>query len=774
MQKNLPVQLINMRGDVDTFWKEGMGSEISWVTPGLIERNCCSMTDSFGTFRRVVASGEKSYPLLVTARLDERATAKSYRPNVRSVFDNKESRNVIGMDGYDKVILKIDDQRSLDELETTVMLVKDGKGSRKQKNGIAIISELSLFTPHIEDSLVGHTVKVRLVNYLDNRLNKVSADKFERACLNLDIQAEQMSYSPELRLYEIPEINQQQLDMLATMDSVISIKRMPYVELSVSPEPYNTELEVKEPSNNEEYPVVGLLDSGVAEIPHLKPWIIGENQNIAGLDSDDIDYSHGTAVAGIMTYGDELLRENVTGCSPVKILSGIVNTSMDKARISEKECIMHIRTAIEQNPDVKIWNLSQGSDRMITDDCFSEYAMALDYLQKRYGVLICKSAGNISVELPGNRLTNGADSVRSLVVGSIAFEANPNFKDEAKVGQRSPFSRIGPGPEFLTKPDLVHYGGNAHTGIDSFSVYGYQGAEYKGTSFSTPRVTALAANLAFRLNRPFDPILIKALLIHSANYPSLDGMERCNILKELGHGLPPDVNSILNNDPDEFTMILQPEFTREKDFQIQDIPFPSFMVGEDGCYSGDIVVTVVTDPVLKESEGREYCQTDVEVLLQTYDGIEHVDVGAPGVHTWYRNSERLINPQNVLSRSLYGQKHLKATDMHERTLIENSQKYQPVKKYQVSLDHMTPKPRREYLNAGKKWCLSIKSRYRDSTLADMELDGEEKLVRAVIIITIKDGNKNGCLYDECIRMLEQYHFVHTDIVASQHIELGLE
>ena len=774
MEKNFPVQLVKTRGDRDSFWKEGMGGEIAWVTPELVEQNCCSMTASFCAFKDILSSGEKEFPLLVTARLDERAIAKSYRANVRSVFDGKRKRNVIGMEGYDKVILKIDDQRSLSEMERTVETVRNGKASKEKRNGVAAVSELSLFSPAIEKGIVGQTVKVRLVDYLDNHLNKVSSDKFEKGCQSHGINAEKLSYSPELRLYEILEVSQEQLDVLATMDGVISVKRMPYVELSLSPEPYNTELGVKEPVENEEYPVVGLLDSGVADIPHLRPWLVGENRNVADLDDEDIDFSHGTAVAGIMTYGDDLLRKKVTGCSPVKIVSNIINTDRHKMCISEKESIMHIRTAIEQNPDIKVWNLSQGSDQMISDDCFSEYAMALDFLQKQYRILICKSAGNISVEFPGKRLTNGADSVRSLVVGSIADSTNAYYKDEAKIGQRSPFSRIGPGPEFLTKPDLVHYGGNAHTGVDSFSIYGYQGAAYMGTSFSTPRVTSLAANLASRLNRPFDPILIKALLIHSADYPNLEGMERNDLLKELGHGLPHNIDTILNNDPDAFTMIFQPEFSREKDFQIQDIPFPSFMVDDEGCFYGDVVVTVVTDPVLKETEGREYCQTDVEVLLQTYDGIEHVDVGAPGVHFWYRNRERLVHPQNILSRTLYSQKHLKATDMRERTLIENSQKYQPVKKYQISLEHMTPKPRHEYLASDRKWCLSIKSRYRDATLADMERDGEENLVRAAIIITIKDNRKNGRLYDECMKMLDQYNFMHSDVVVSQHLELEME
>lgn len=773
MERNLPVQMVKTRGHKDEFLKEGMGSEPKWATAEVIQRNGKSILTSINEFESYFNfDDERILPLLVSAKLNSNATAKTYRANVRSVFDENEKRNIIGIENQNELLLKIDNRESISKIKSNITKVLDNSAANAKKYGVAAVAGLVKFTPYVEEGLEGSSVKVRLVDYLNYSLNELSQKKFEEYCKNNLIIAEKIDYSPGLRLYEIINVKRNDIDALAQMDSVISIKRMPYVELSLSPEPYNTEMSVKEPINGEDYAVVGLLDSGVADIPHLRKWLKGDNQNVADLSDDNVDFWHGTPVAGIMVYGDELLGKKLTKCSPLRIVSCIVNTSPDNAVISEKELIIYIKDAIKNNPGVKVWNLSQGSNEMISDNCFSDFAIALDYIQKENNVLICKSAGNIDFRNPSNvRLTKGADSIRSLVVGSIAHKATSGCEHDAKVGQRSPFSRIGLGPEYLLKPDLVSYGGNNSIGIESFSMVGYQSSYYRGTSFSTPRITAMAANLFHQLNKEFDSTLIKALLIHSATYPNLDGLNKDDIQKELGHGLPSDISAMLNNDENEFTMIWQPELLSDRDYQIQNIPFPSFMVDENGFLYGDITVTLVSDPILKESEGNEYCQTDIEVLLQTYDGIDYCIPGAAGVSKRYRNSDRLINPNNILATSLYSAKSFKVNDASERTLISKHLKYQPVKKYHVSLENMKASKKELCLVAGKAMCLKIITLYRDATKADALIDGVIDAVKATIIITIKDTRGNNLLYDECMRMLDVHNFEHNNIELRENIEV---
>jgi hypothetical protein len=62
-------------------------------------------------------------------------------------------------------------------------------------------------------------------------------------------------------------------------------------------------------------------------------------------------------VAGVINYGDDLQGERWTGTIPSLITSCVVNTNEDLAQISEEEMVEHIKTAIIQNPNVKIWNL---------------------------------------------------------------------------------------------------------------------------------------------------------------------------------------------------------------------------------------------------------------------------------------------------------------------------------------------------------------------------------------------------------------------------------
>lgn len=125
-----------------------------------------------------------------------------------------------------------------------------------------------------------------------------------------------------------------------------------------------------------------------------------------------------------------------------------------------EELIDNVREAVENNPEIKIWNLSLGTTMESELDEFSEFGMALDNIQDENNVLIIKSAGNctnFAKGLPKSRISKTADSARSLVVGSIA--ETQEEKDYAEPNMPSPFTRVGPGPASIVKPDLVYYGG---------------------------------------------------------------------------------------------------------------------------------------------------------------------------------------------------------------------------------------------------------------------------------------------------------------------------
>lgn len=766
--RNLPIQFVETRGERDKFLKEGMGDNSlpAWSTDASLVEHAEIMKNTFSDVDRIFdAREEDGLPILMVATFDKRAAKrKAYRANARSIFDSRNKRNVIGKNSHQGLLVKVDRKEDLQMMRHNIT---GDNISQDKRCGIAVIENLQLYHPYIEEDVVGKRAKVKLVDYQDQRLNELANRKMGQVIEQCNVEAHSLDYCPGLNLYVIENVNREIIEALATMDSVISVKKMPYFELTVSPEEFNTEMEVRQPIEGESYPCVGLLDSGVEAIPHLAPWIESE-ENIAGLEEDDIRRLHGTAVASIINYGDVLENKVLTGTTPVYIRSCIVNTDDRVIHISEDEMVEHIKTAIANNRDIDIWNLSQGSSYEIENDGFSDFAMALDNIQKENHILICKSAGNIDCRFPDQmRITQGAESLLSLTVGSSAHICVS--EDDAPVGGRSYFSRIGPGPGGAVKPELVHAGGNKSIGVNSLSDTGFQSNAYRGTSFSTPRVTALAANLAHRMNREFDPLLIKALLIHSAKYHHLTTDNNKVILNELGFGIPATLEDILYNNPDEFTMVWKPEIGDGVDMQIQDIPFPTSLVN-DGHFIGEVIVTVVTNPILRKTEKSEYCQSDVKVALQSYDRIDYVIPGAAGTPRTYRNSERLVNPKNILTKDLYKASSFRSTNLIERTVI-CGEEYLAVKNYHVNLEQMRPANRNSYLKDNRRWCLSIEATNRDATMADKLSGLDVGIAEAVVIITIKDPKQTGSVYNECLQALDEHNFVHSDIVIRQNINV---
>lgn len=771
-QRSLPIQLVETRGEIDLFLKEGMGDNSlpNWSTQESMAEHVRVMTDTFSAAEQIFDSREEEgLPILLVATLDENAARrKAFRANARSIFDSRQKRNVLGKESHQGLLVKVDSKADIQLMRNNINI--SGNISKDKQCGVAVIDNLQLFHPYVEDDLVGKLLKVKLVDYQNQRLNELARQSMQRFAEQNHVVVRSLDYSPGLHLFAVERATQDAIQALATMDAVISVKKMPYFELTVSPEPYNTNLEVKEPVDGEEYPLVGLLDSGVEAIPHLAPWLDAE-ENTAGLVEADIRRLHGTSVAGVINYGDALEGELLTGTSPMKIRSCIVNTDDRVIQMSEEEMVGHIKTAIVNNPDVHVWNLSQGSTNEVENDDFSDFAIALDSMQKEYGILICKSAGNISsLEPDKKRISQGADSVLALTVGSIAHKFVT--EGDALIGTRSPFSRIGPGPAEIIKPDIVHAGGNQNIGVNSFSDTGYQGNRYSGTSYSTPRVSALAASLEQRLNRPFNPLLIKALLIHSAEYPHLPSDAEKSLFNELGFGRPALLDEILFNNPNEFTMVWQPVFQDGVDLQIQDIPFPSSLV-EDGYYTGEVTVTLVTSPVLRSVEKSEYCQSDVKVALTSYTGIRFCPLGAAGTPPTYKNSERLIDPENVLTKSRYSKPSFRKMVHGERTII-CGEDYSPVKKYHVNLQQMTPAEKDSCLGSDRRWCLSLEATYKDATATDKSTGINVGNVEAVVVITIRDPREQGVLYDKCIQALEEHNFVHSDIAIRQNINVANE
>ena len=773
MTKELPIQIVELRQNQDDFKPEGGGGNQlpQWVTDTVVKQNGTNVSLQLNLLEDVLSQRQNAnIPILVEAKLNDEATAKSHRSGVRSMFDVARKRNVIGMTDYNKVLVKIDNTSDLHEMKSRFGKYRNANIKEDEKKAIATIEGVTQYHVFVDDDIANQEIKVRLVDYCDEAINSSLEQQFLSFCSDNGLEECKLDYSKNLKLYSIKKANKQVLQKLATMDGILSIRKMPHFIITNQPEDADADLDVKVPEANAEYPVVGLLDSGVEKIDHLKNWILSDDD--CPFAPEDISRRHGTLVAGILLYGDELFGREVTGSLPCKILDCLVNTP--EITVRESELIAYIKENVHKYPEIKIWNLSQGCDVPISDSQFSDFAIALDELQRENDIIICKSAGNGATGSL-NRITEGADSIYSLVVGSLSHEKRTDRDGNANC--RSPFSLVGPGPQCLIKPDVVHYGGNVDTGIKSFSIYGNI-AETSGTSFSTPRISSLAASLRFLLDDKYTPLLVKAMIVHSASYPSEMKMEAKQRLAEVGYGLPSTCMDILHNDEDECTMVFDLTFTNENGYQVIDFPYPESMVNEDGYYYGDITITLATAPILNPNESVEYCQSEVDVKLETFDSVVQVQPGAPSVAKTIRNPDRLVGTNNILTPSNYNARARKNQDdtfLKERTLVSEYFKFQPIKKYHVSLEEMTNGKKEDILTSGKRWVLKMKALYRDSLMTSKGLDPSVSLEqKAILIVTIRDPQKKGIAYNECIQQLRSRNFSYNNLQLTQKLRVNNE
>jgi hypothetical protein len=678
--KNLPIKFFQKR-QKDESGTEGAGGGAmpKWVNKDNVSGKSIYFRQVLNEVNHLLENKVKlnNYtPTVVKLKVNEDALAKRFRKEIATIFNVEKKLNIIGVNSESELLVKIDNERDLKKIFLNLAKADTAFPADSIILGIDSIENMEIYSPIIDFDFKPETkIKVKLFNYGDNELNRILIKNFVEFCGSKNINFKSTVYSADLNIYSIADITEEGLSQLEDFDGIQLITEMPSYDITFDELTDEDIVDVKLPVEGQEYPTVGILDSGISNIPHLAPWLVKENSTY--FTEDVTNKSHGTFVAGVLLYGDELQGERYTGLDGCKIFEAIVIADKHKQPIYEEELIENIRDSISRNSHIKIWNLSLGTPFEADLFEFSDFAKALDEIQDHNDVLICKSAGNcenFKIGAPKSRITKSADTVRGLVVGSIAHSQNGT--DEVAKHNPSPFSRKGPGPSSIIKPDLTHIGGNA--GLDernklvinpvkSFSTNG-KAAKNVGTSFSTPRISAIAAGLDFKLNEDFNSTLLKALIIHSAKYPDEMRMSISEKINHSGFGFPTNIDDILFNEPNEITLILQDTLEKGSFIDILDFPFPKSMIDEDGYYYGEITVTMVSSPILEVSQGAEYCQSNIDVMFGSYDSKTERDITQKTI----KNPIGADGRQNVLATNLYSKKETNKADdrfSSERMLI---------------------------------------------------------------------------------------------------------
>ena len=779
MKKNLPIKLFKKRdndkalNNLPVIKSETQGLRIR-LEGEKLEARVNYFKNYFGGLKEKVHQKAKSnnyLPTVVRIKLNNEALAKTYRNEIGKIFNKGKKVNIIGMIGNEDLLVKIDDPEDLHEIETRI------QDTDKNIVGLSAIEEAHDFKPVIEIiSDEECDLKVKLINYGDYNLNEIAERSFENLCKRLEFTYTKLNYTKDLMLYRVSSVRPASLISSNESESIFSITKVPLIKLSKNDLLEEGEVKSKFPEEGVDYCKIGVFDEGISDIPQLKEWKDG---SYVAFGIDEYDKAHGTFVAGIINYGDELEGKNWTGTKPFKITEAVIYPNDRFGYIDETMMVEHMREAVKKHPEIKIWNFSIGNDIPIDDCKYSDFASYLDELQNEYNILIVKSAGNCSnfakpVPAPRGRITEASESIKTLVVGSLAHDKRDH--DIALVNYPSPFSMVGPGCADVIKPDLVHYGGNVGikdgkidiNGVKSFSSDG-KICKAVGTSYSTPRVAALAAELSGSLKEEFNPELIKALLIHSAKHPEEFDANLIDRMTQIGFGIPARIGDILFNDPNEVTLILMDAVDKGSNIKIMDFPFPKSLI-EDGHFYGQVKITLVTSPEVNSYHGAEYIQSDVDASFGTYE--KKVEVIESKVK---RNPIDMDDAQNLLIPSKYStrkQKSATTAFKSERLLHTYSEGHTglflPIKKWSLDLEELQESHKKTSLHKDRLWYLQLKASYRNDFDTRMK-DSKDISQEFVMIITIKDPKNKGRVYNDVTNLLTQYNFLHENIRVNERI-----
>ncbi len=130
-------------------------------------------------------------------------------------------------------------------------------------------------------------------------------------------------------------------------------------------------------------PVIGVIDTLFDESVYFAPWVT-YSQMVAEELIEPEDYVHGTAVTSLIVDGPALNPHLDDGCGRFRVRHfGIAKHE----RNSTADIIQKIRRIVENNKDIKVWNLSLGSDLEIEQNFISPEAAMLDDIQSNNDIV---------------------------------------------------------------------------------------------------------------------------------------------------------------------------------------------------------------------------------------------------------------------------------------------------------------------------------------------------------------------------------------------------
>lgn len=753
----------------------GNNTNPKWVLNGkeLSDKSQILVTDIDEIYKDWDKNNIEELPHVLIINFIDKAKSKSNQAKILPVFTFGNDNRQIGFVGEDSILIKIESKKYLSEIN------KKLKDLNKNALPISAITSIKNYEPNLKKGTMGYSYEIIPMDYWNDDLNLKALEIIQKRLKEKDISYQIVKYPGNYRIVKTEYITKDSLQFVRKLPirSANPMNKIRFPKSGKNNVDYIDSSKCIKYDSNKDYPLVGLLDTGVSINGLTKGWV-ARGKGCQYKD-DELNTYHGTYIATLLIYGDEINNVNdssVLGCRIIDV------PIIPKEGVDEDRLLKNIEIAVEKNPEVKIWNLSVSGDGVISESGFSNFAIVLDSIQKKYNVIICKSAGNDGKncfkKLKNEKLSTGADSIRSIVVGSL--NRNSDKYGFTKAGFASPYSRRGNGPESVIKPDVVHYGGDLLAQVkfpqsisdckiegDKSSVDGKNIVKTVGTSFSTPKIAKQLSELQLITNNKYSNLTLKALELHSAKYnESVIKLSEEEKLCTLGYGLPQNPATILYDSPFKSTCILEGRIEHGRRIDIMDFPYPNILI-KDNVYYGKIKLTLVCDPWLLRNNDSEYCQSNLDIKFGTYSKKSNTKS-----YMQKFNALKREDTFNLLRMDQYSKKSVKenTTFADERLLLNYGKKYQVVKKYVIDLSELRDK-NKENLLASRKWFLFLEGHYRNLIESEAARCNYKLSIPFSLIITIEDPSKNQNVYDSSIRALKNNNFIYNPVRINNRIQL---
>ena len=335
-------------------------------------------------------------------------------------------------------------------------------------------------------------------------------------------------------------------------------------------------------------PTIGVIDTLFDKRVYFSKWVEYHDMVDDNIPKGQNDYRHGTAVSSIIVDGPKMNPWLDDGCGRFKVRHFGVAAG---AQFSSFTIIKLIKTIIEGNKDIKVWNISLGSNQEINDNFISAEAAVLDQIQYENDVIFVVAGTNKSRE-DVNKIGSPADSINSMVVNAVT-----------KSGLSTKYSRKGLALSFFAKPDVSYYGGSEEQYIQVCEPLG--ATFVAGTSFAAPWIARKLAYLidVLGLNRE----IAKALIIDAAR-----GWNDAPTPEEValyGHGIVPiKITDIIQTPEDEIRFLVTD--VSEK-WNIYNYHFPIPLKADTYPYYAR--ATMCYFPLCDRAQGVDYTNTELNL-----------------------------------------------------------------------------------------------------------------------------------------------------------------